>query len=335
MSQNAMQRAGSGDLTQFRGAHRDPNEITNLLETAQSQFNLVTPATTCAHVPEGFDVQMSAVVVEQADTYDPGGGKVALNKTALNRIAAAAGVSWDPTRSGRLDDGRDPHYCHYRAVGVYRHFDGTPVVIQGEKVMDLRDGSAALQGVRDGEVKMQRKFILEHAETKARLRAIRSMGVRTAYSRDDIKKPFVVARLAFTGRTEDAELRRDFARMSAAAALGAGSALYGQPAPQALPAPAGDPELGSLPAPPLDAAQPDLDEDERPGAPQSDPDPVVPAGRLTGAGRRVSELSDDELAPLRDEIMSALEHGMSEPKAARARDLLDAVTTEMSKRVPF
>lgn len=222
-----------------------PDAITERLAELQKNFHLVTPATHIDILPEGFGVSVSMVHVNAADCYNVG-GKLGLGKVTLEQIWAAAGGTWDPVLTRRLDNGRDPRYCHYRAVGTVRNFDGTPRQVSGEVEIDARDGSDLIneittkakeresgsnyKGKRDGgasQILELRKFLLRHAESKAKNRAIAGMGVKRAYLQAELKKPFAVARLTFTGRTEDPELRRDFARMNAQAALGGSLALYG------------------------------------------------------------------------------------------------------------
>jgi hypothetical protein len=221
---------------------------------------------------------MTAVLVDAAnETYElpgqfstaPEKKSVGLGKVALDKIAQAAGVSWDPRGSGRTDDGSDPHYCAWLAVGAVRHFDGSEVRLMGSKEMDLRDGSPQCEAIIErcikkasrpyegpapkpeeaerighekarNQIREMRLHILGHAETKARLRAIRALGIRSSYKLAELQKPFVVAKLIWTGQSEDPQLRRDFAHMTATAMLGGARALYGEPAPApALPGPRG------------------------------------------------------------------------------------------------
>ncbi len=190
--------------------------------------------------------------------------KRGLAKSALDRIAMAAGVSWDAAQSRRIDDGRDPRYCAWLAVGRVRSFDGQEIIIQGSKEIDLRDRSPQVEALvgryraklerweqdgrkgyapkdPSGQIREMRLHILSMCETKARLRAIRSLGVRTAYSPADLRKPFVVAHLSFSGRSEDPQLRREFALMAAHAALAPSRStvarLPAAPAPPLLPPP--------------------------------------------------------------------------------------------------
>lgn len=215
--------------------------------------HLVAPAPVCGALPEGCSLALAAVQIDAAnETYEikGGGSKRGLSKTALDKIAGAAGVSWDPEKSRRLDDGSDSRYCHYKAVGRVRDFDGTVRVIQGEVEIDAREGSP--QGTK-GELEQVRRWILRHAESKAKNRAIRSLGVRTSYAPEELRKPFVVAKVQFTGESDDPEIRKMFAAKTADAFLGSQAALYGG-RPQELQAPVG-------------SSAPALTEGEKPHAP--------------------------------------------------------------------
>ncbi len=248
------------------GSFRDAPSATSALADASQRAHLVAPATVCATLPEGCEVSLSAVMVDVAtETYNLS-GKRGLGKPALDRIAAAAGVSWDPVHSGRIDDGSDPRYCHYRAVGTVPEFDGRLRTICGEVEIDAREGSPQIEEIRfkaktakddrgnpkprdpEPQIRELRKFLLRHAESKAKLRAIRSLGIRACYTEDELKKPFVIARLMFTGASEDPEARRYYRGRIADAMLGAAAKLYAPPTAPSLPAPAGHrpPAVGAV-----------------------------------------------------------------------------------------
>lgn len=243
------------------GSFKDAPSATEALTQASQRAHLVAPATVCATLPEGCEVALAAVMVDvNTETYNLA-GKVGLGKSALDRIAAAAGVSWDPVQTRRIDDGSDPRYCHYKAVGTVPEFDGRQRFICGEVEIDARDGSPQIDEIikkakradppRDpsSQILELRKFLLRHAESKAKLRAIRSLGIRTSYDKAELQKPFIVARLMFTGQSDDPEARRFFRGRIADAMLGATAQLYGHStgAP-ALAAPVGHrpPAVGSV-----------------------------------------------------------------------------------------
>lgn len=307
-------------MQRYTGAFRDSGEVSAMLMQAQAHAHVVGN-TGLAAVPDGFALVTQAVVIDpQHDTYPiPGpGSKRGLAKAALERIASAAGVSWITHECGRLDDGSDPHYCEYRAVGMRRTPDGQPVRIMGTKVMDLRDGSPAITMMEERaaakgkdasrQIRELRGFIQEHAESKAKNRAIRSLGVKTAYDQRELSKPFVTVQLQLTGDFQDPELRREYARAMMVSQIGHAGALYGpgpseagqparaivnRPTRQALPQ--GDPELGTKAPPPVGATPPDDDEEDR--APSITIPNAFPHG-----GRTMAELSDDELEELLNHV---------------------------------
>lgn len=207
----------------------NPGQVSDTLARASNEGHLVSPSTRCPNLPLGCEVAFTAVlVVAGTDTYPiPGSDKLGVGKSALNRISKAVGISWDERASHRTDDGKDPHFASYKAVGEYRDFDGTFRTIIGEKQMDLREGSEFAKSMKAGELSMARKFIAEHAQTKAQLRAIRSLGIQTSYTATELRKPFVCARLVFSGRVDDPEIQKVFAAETARAMLGGKNAMYG------------------------------------------------------------------------------------------------------------
>lgn len=259
-------------------AMHDAQAVTETLRGLAEHYHLVTPATNVDCLPPGCGVSISAVVVDtdtkNKEVYRVGDG-FGIGAVVLARIWAAAGGSWDPDKSGRLDDGSDPHYCHYKAVGTVKSFDGELQVKTGEVEIDAREGSPLLDEIRtkarereakpdykgkkdggDSQILELRKFLLRHAERKAKSRAIADMGIQRAYTPEQLKKPFAVARLMWTGASDDPELRRVFAEKTAEKMLGSRALLYGNPparmpppAGHTVPAPAPEPFRGHVPPP--------------------------------------------------------------------------------------
>lgn len=265
-------------------SYRDGIGATKAMEEIAKVAHLVTSATAVGELPPGCTLALSSVFVDPArECYDLPGGKKGLGKVALDRISASMGISWDPVRSRRLDNGSDPHYCHYLAVGHYRSFDGSPLTVTGEVEIDARDGSPQFNEIREkaeranradggaSQILELRKFILRHAQSKAKHRAVRSLGIQTSYTAAELEKPFVVARPMFTGHSEDPELRREFAKMSAAAMLGGIASLY--PSIPALPTM----QTGHAP-PPIGSDTYDTDGESSPGYGYDDEPPFQGTG---------------------------------------------------------
>lgn len=360
-----------------RGTFRAGAEIEEALRKAQERFHLISPATTASDLPEGVAVAFSAVVVDPQDTYKLSGrddepAKYGLGKVALDQVAAAAGVMWDPAQSRRLDDGSHPHFVHFRAVGHVRQFDGSLRSITGEKVVDMREGSPSIDDLAyqrarklcrdrkqrmpargtsalrellaearelaENQVREVRMHILGHAETKAKNRAIRSLGLRTSYTEAELAKPFVVARPVYTGHSEDPEIRKANAARIADSFLGASAALYGPPALPPPPAPASSP--AGAPPPPVGTA---LDDDE--GEADFDVDPET--GEVTERqsdedgprfrfgdckGTLMSEGSDEDLEWYAGVLRRAVENPKSAEFAERDKRELQITEDEIARR---
>lgn len=248
------------DHLALAGSYADARAATEALREAMATMNLISPATSCGEIAEGCEVVISHVLVDLSthqakdksgnpktvytarDVYPTDGGLLGLSRTVLNRIAASVGINW--TESYRVDDGSHPYYCHWRAVGEYRSFDGQVKQVIGNKQMDLREGSPQSLKQTENQLAQQRQFIMEHAEAKAKNRAICDLGVKKGYTLEELQKPFVAARLSFTGRSADPERARMFAEKIADSFLGSRGALYSLPAPEqqrrGLPPPAID-----------------------------------------------------------------------------------------------
>lgn len=353
----ALAKREGGAIT---GTFHSPAAIDARLKAAGERFHLCSPFTAVGVMPEGCGVQLALVKVDvDHETYDVGFGKLGLAKSALDRISHGIGISWDPMLSRRLDDGRDPHYAHYRAVGRYRASDGQQQIVIGEKEMDLRDGSPQCEALEerarkknksaDAQIREMRMHILGHAETKARLRAIRSMGVRTSYDRDELEKPFACARVVFTGKTEDAELRREFSKMTAASFLGGVTTLYGEQPGHQRTLPAGETHA----PPPVGAARDEddfdgdegdyVDTDASCAAAEPDASRKTQPQRSQSSSGGVIRLGKSKGTPIRDADDGALKwyadvlrENIADPKRARfksenERDLA-AVEAEQARR---
>jgi hypothetical protein len=238
------------------GVIRDAATVTQTLLEAAGMGHLVSPAPAAGNLPEGCSILVSAIMINaDRETYPVGGngdeddrgkGERGLSKVALDKLASALAIDWDPVQSRRLDDGSHPHYCRAKAVGRVRNFDGTWRTIQDEKELDYRDLSPVIEGIRarakkknkadggQGEINQKRQHIQSLCITEARLRAIRTLGVRTAYTPEELAKPFIVAQLVFDGRSEDPEARAYFRERIADSFMGSSRALYGAPPPAPL-----------------------------------------------------------------------------------------------------
>lgn len=209
-------------------------EADEKLKSAPTFGHLISPATRVGSLPPGCGMAISVVRIDPS--VDERGigtdvfkieGRLMLQKHVMDQIGTALGMRWNPEYSKRVDNASDPFYCHFQAVGQIRLFDGQYQTVIGNYELDLRDGAPRLTGMSDKQRDSMRKFIVQRAETGARCRAISSHGVRRSYKPDELKKPFIIAKLHFDAHTDDPELKKIFAKETARAMLGSTGALYG------------------------------------------------------------------------------------------------------------
>jgi hypothetical protein len=346
------------------GSTADPNVANQRLALAAQHFHLIAPTTSCGTLQVGCEVALSVVTIDvEEDTYAVGHGKRALHKAPLEKIAAATGISW--VRVRRLDDRSHPHYCEFEAVGCYKTFDGQVIEITGHKEMDLRDGSTRCDEIirkakeynedveknpyvdgkrrhkRDpmDQITMERMHIVGHTETKAKLRAIRSLGLRPAYRPAALQKPFVCARVMFTGRTDDPELKKLFASKIADGFVNSTRAAYGgSPASPGLVAPPDDRIRAEVVAPPPPVGKrarpqdaPDPDDTDFDGDDDDDDDDeyVLPGGPR--AGTPIREASTEDLQSWSERLRRELDDGDSrDPDGDEAT--WEAMLNELKRR---
>lgn len=237
MSSTALQRQDTAI------AQRSANPIDALQHRfSADRYIVLAPKTHMAHLPAGTTIAVTEVQVDtnpkKKEVFPISGGDLMLSKVSLDRVAAAAGITWLDEQ--RRDDRRHPHYCEMFVRGRMTDFDGTVREITGHKIVDLReDAGDGVQGKdyaeivskaaqakppRDpsGQLMEARKFIAEIAASKAKNRAIASgLGIKRSYSRDDLKRPFIIPKL-IPDSSDQATKQLMLAQM-----LGATSALYG------------------------------------------------------------------------------------------------------------
>lgn len=281
------------------GNFSEPEKLGAALAKAEKVCNLVGPITVGA-LPVGCEVAVAAVRISGAekspDVYDVGMGRFALTRPAVDRIANAAGV--DTIESTMLALTRD--YCSFRVTRQIKGLDGTPTRQTATRVIDLRPSSAyrkslqekakAKQKPIDSQVNEILNMLAAHTETKARLRADRALlGIRT-YTAEELRLPFVVAKVIFTGKTDDPELRRLFAGGIMASMLSGNAALWGGQA-QMLPQAPQFPQMGGYGGGGFGGQPPMLPQ----GAPSMGLLP--PPGSEFGPGGGSGEIDDPDLMP--------------------------------------
>lgn len=248
---------------EIAGSFSDPAEAAERLRMAAEHCHLIGGAAMCPLI-EGHEIVIAVVPINREQCYPtnnaakgkaPRHGEVqeppkwGIGKADLMTIATAAAVEW--TYSKRQDDARDPRYCHWKVRGHYRLIDGTFREIEGDRDIDARDNSDEMASKTDNQIAAIRETLVRNAITKSKLRAIREgFGIPHAMGDEDLKKPFVLSRMIFTGRSADPEVRRLFAGVIAQQQLAASAALYGRGVVPMIASPASVAPVGALgPAP--------------------------------------------------------------------------------------
>lgn len=261
--------SGSTALAHPGARFVDTQQVTDAVaEFERRGFAVLAPVRAAAYIPPGYQVSANVVEFTADDTYTAG-GKTCLKRTALDRLAGAAGLSWVAEKCVRTDDGTDPHLCTYRVVVRVPAFDGGFSEVVASKTVDLREGAPAVVDVyeraqrknktkakADAELAQMRLFIAEVCEAKAKNRAIRAALSLPAGFDSGHRGQFVALKLVHTGDYGDPEINREAARLRMLRDFGVegvAAALYG---PQAAHAAAPAPETK---APPQRAEQRDTD----------------------------------------------------------------------------
>jgi hypothetical protein len=189
-----------------------------------------------------------------------------LAKPAIDRLTGLAGVSFDEVI--QVDDGTNPKKVKFRAVGYIKKPDGTKRYEVASYELDLENEEnivrKAMQKKADEknwsedrkrkwvESKVEdtmlryQKHKVRRADTGARLACARQLlALKNKYTREELRNPFVVARIDFSPDLSDNEIKRliiqQFAGSTRALYTGP-TALTGPRVPSAVGKP--EPETG-------------------------------------------------------------------------------------------
>ena len=275
------------------------NKVLN--EYRKGPYNVLVPSTTIQEISPFHKPVLEIVRINPdpkvgGEVYEVvfGSGSFSLRAVALNKIAFAAGIIWNAKNSGRTDDGNNPDIISYRAEAAVRKEDGTYMVRNAEYMMDLK---ILDQEIRDSyeqksqalmkekkqknekwteedrknyveksvkrDMLQKRKFRLQLASTGAMDRVIRLiLGLKSTYKREELEKPFVVPKIAFSPDVSDPKVRDLLLRQG----LDATNVLFGPSSERSMID--YQPEHGVIDVTPSGA------EDEDKNAPEKAPEPA-------------------------------------------------------------
>jgi hypothetical protein len=212
-----------------------------IAEYQKQKFNILLPTLKFQSIPPMCEIAFNMVEINsdpnRKEVYPQKNGELSHTKHGIDKLAAAAGVIWDWRACGRLDNGSDPQYCHYRMVGIVKDFDGTIRNCIGDKEVDLRDGSDQIKAMvtkdnqgrivpNEKQIAQQRQHILSLAQSKAANRALRSLlQIKHSYTAVELKNPFVVPKLIFRPDMNDPVVKQAYIMNQ----LQANTAAFGSP----------------------------------------------------------------------------------------------------------
>ena len=235
-------------------------EVGALIETAKKEgCNLLMPSTHIEGLSEFHAPVLERVLLsanpQDGDVYahdnDAMGPKKKWRPTkqALMKLSVCAGVIWSVNESRRLDNGANRDYIAYRAVGGIKKADGQPVFFSADYDLDfevmeeelhelyekkakadwMKDKTAAekaeyVQFCIKRDMLQKRKFKLRLCEAGAMNRVLRMLlGIKQAYTTEELQKPFVMARIVFRPDFTNKEVRDKFIDASIKSMVG----IYG------------------------------------------------------------------------------------------------------------
>lgn len=179
-----------------------------LVRAVDAGLNVLAPEVRIEHIPRHYGISFRLVAFDarfskdQQDAKSNGlwyidSGKLAMHWSAINLLAQVTGIEW--LESTRVDQGETKLVWRYRAAASIRYFNGQRRTERANKELDLRDGSAASNGMASpAQLAKARMAGAELCESRAKARVVRALlGLQAAYHRDQAGEPFVWPALVF------------------------------------------------------------------------------------------------------------------------------------------
>ena len=185
-----------------------PQALTVLEAFPTDKYNVLVPTESVRQVNPYLvpDIEVVRLSVDESkgDIYHDNqmkSGHYAPTAKGLAKIRQVAGI--DEIDSRRTDDGKDPEVVEWTVVIEMALPSGQRVRAHGSKRMDMN----AMSFASDSHRRKARQFLLEHAQTKALNRAIRSMlTLHGSMPKVEIAKPFAILR--WVPNMSDPDVRR-------------------------------------------------------------------------------------------------------------------------------
>ena len=196
-------------------ARIEPNiETMNVLAPQSSVNGRITPMHT---------IMWTLVKVDpNNETYDIQGGGKGMHKSAIGKIATAAGIRVTSSQPIEIPGMTGPDCLVWQVKGEMDLGGELPVTAVGTKMWTRNVG-------KDGK---DTEHFLSKTETKAMLRMVRALlGIQSKYNKADFDKPFAVPHIVYSPDYSDPNVREVVTARNA----GNVAALYGASDQNALP----------------------------------------------------------------------------------------------------
>lgn len=203
--------------------------------------NLITPVSSWNQADPNWTPTINLVQLDKdSHTYPLPGGKLGLNKQALETLGKTAGVLYTKTERVPKAELQDGEMWAYRAIVGFRRSDGTVDQVTRERgfnreaeELDILDsvkksGKYATEAAIEGECRKrwiaELRFGPAKTESKAINRALRAgLGIPASVTSQAIQKPWLVVGFNFTPDYNDPEVKRALVAIG----MNAQQALYG------------------------------------------------------------------------------------------------------------
>lgn len=205
--------------------------------------NIMFPVTALDQLPPMHKPSISLIWVNQdSNEVYRVSGKLALSKATILKMLNAAGASY---KTEKLTPNSDLNYIRWGAMVWGNLPDGTYHQATASKAWSWEKCQEEMEAKQSREY---RKFADEQTETKALLRAARAfLNIQTAYTAEELKKPFMIARSVPDLDMSDPEIKRMVAKRLVESSF----ALYG-----------GSPQQPTAPALSAGDYGPDVEDDD-------------------------------------------------------------------------
>jgi hypothetical protein len=281
--------------------------------------NLLTPVSSWAQADPNWTPSVSLVKLDKdAHTYGLPGGKLGLNKQALETLGKCAGVLYTRTSRVPKQELQEGEMWAYRATVGFRRSDGTIDEVTRERGFNreaeqldittaVRTGSRSKGWSRDAQdAEIQKRWIAElrfgpaKTESKAINRALRAgLAIPSSVAEGALAKPFLVVGFNFTPDYDDPAVKQALV----AVAMNAEQAIYGgRQVSEDMP----EHGAADIPLAALEAGEEAVGQAETPAA---DSEPEI------GGGAAGASSAPTDGAPAADTGEPELEEQQPEPEA--------------------